>query len=228
MSTTESAAVRDYFEALPEPDAPPFPAPREGADPLVHELIIAMLAWNATPAQAAAAAQRLADLAVDDNELRICFPDEIAAALGPRYPHVEERAERLCRVLNAVFAEEHAMSLDALRDANKRDARAYIDALDGIVPYAAARLFLLGLGGHAFPVDDRALQALIEDEVLEDGLDVTAAAGRLERAFRAGEAEPAFRRLETALAARSTKPSTAVKRKRPAARSKTKRAPGRS
>ena len=213
MTTTDHAAIRDYCDALPEPEGPLFPEPAEAGDPLVHELIVSMLVWNATPTQAAAALSRLRDAVVDENELRVCFADDIAGLLGPRYPQVEERAERLLRVLNAVYGEEHAMTLDALRDASKRDARAYLDGLDGLVPFAAARVFLLGLGGHSFPVDDRLLAALIDEGVIEEGCDAAAAMSRFERAFRAGEAEPACRRLEAALNGKSSRPA-GTRRKR--------------
>ncbi|MEM7756050.1 MAG: hypothetical protein AAF297_10490 [Planctomycetota bacterium] len=221
MSTSDTAAIRDYCEALAEPEGMLFPAAPAATDPLVHELLVSMLVWNASPTQAAAALSRLLDDVVDENELRVCFADDIASLLGPRFPVVEERAERLLRVLNAVYRNEHAMSLDALRDANKRDARTYLDALDGIVPFAAARVFLVGLGGHAFPLDDRMTTMLIDDGVLEDDCDAASASARFERAFRAGEAEPAYRKLEAALNSKSPRPTGGRRKK--AAATKTKR-----
>ncbi|MEM1185118.1 MAG: hypothetical protein AAGI53_08945 [Planctomycetota bacterium] len=223
MSTTETSPIRDYCESLPKPEGPLFPEPREGGDPLLHELILSMLVWNATPTQAAAAMGRIAESVVDENELRVCFADDITDLLGPRYPRLEERAERLLRVLNAVYAEEHGMTLEGLRDTSKREARVYLDTLDGIPPFVAARVFLLGLGGHAFPIDERITQLLIEDEIIEAEADAPGTMARFERAFRAGEAGPMYRRLEAALNGKTAR-SAPTRRKRSAPSSpKTKR-----
>lgn len=227
MSTTDTAALRSFCDGLPEPDGDLFPAPAAGVDPLVHELILSMLVWNATPSQAAAAMGRLVDSVVDVNELRVCFADDLTALMGPRYPRVEERAERLLRVLNAVFSEEHAMTLEALRDANKRDARAYLDAIDGIVAFAAARVFLLGLGGHAMPMDDRMTEALIERGALPEDTDAAAASSLLERTFRAGEAEAAFRKLESELSQKASR-TPSSRRKRGSSESRPKRSSAKS
>ena len=227
MTTTDPAAIKDYLDGLPEPEAALFPEPAEGADPLVDDLVISTLVWNATPTQANAALGRLREAASDYNELRICLPDEVESLLGPRYPLVAERTDRLLRMLNAVFASQHAMTLDVLRDTSKRDAKAFLDELNGILPFIAGRVFLLGLGGHAFPVDDRTAAALVELGLLEDDIDSAGASARCERALRAGEAAPAFRRLEAAMNQKLAKPA-AGRRKRAAGGAKPKRSSSKS
>jgi len=156
-------------------------------DPLL-ELVRSFLLWEAPRSKAELAMKRVQQAVVDINELRVCFPEEIIAILGERYPRVEERAQRLRAVLNDIYIREHAVSLDKLKSAGKREARQYLDSLDGMPQFVAARVFLLALGGHAVPLDDRMIARLAAEGVLEPGAAVEKAASALERHVKAGEA----------------------------------------
>ncbi len=163
------------FEPLPTVD----PATR---------LVIGFLQWNATTRQAHAALQRLMGGVVDNNDLRVTHPAEIAGILGPRYPLATERAARLRDALQAVYQREHATSLDGLTGKAKKDVRAYLDSLPGIVPYVSAYVMLVGFGGHAMPLDDRLLELLREQGVVEPSASLEEVAGFLERHIKAEEA----------------------------------------
>ena len=78
----------------------------------------------------------------------------------------------------------------------KRDARASLDAIDGMTPFVAARVCLVALGAHAFPLDARLAQRLSKEGVCTSGDDPDAVAGRLARHFRAGQAESAYLLIE--------------------------------
>ena len=80
---------------------------------------------------------------------------------------------------------------------NKRDARAYLLSLEGVPTFVAARVILLGLGGHAFPVDTRLVKLLAAEDVLEPKLSPETATGRMERMLRAGEATSAYLAIES-------------------------------
>ncbi len=145
------------------------------------------LLWEATSAKAAAAVPKLERAVVDYNELRVCLPDELVEVLGERYPRVEERVMRMRASLNDLFRREHAVSLEHLVNEPKRQARAYLESLEGVPAYVSARTALLALGAHAAPVDERLLGALKNEDVIDDGLDEEGAASLLERSIRAGE-----------------------------------------
>lgn len=164
-------------------------------EPLTIELLRSMLLWEAGAKHAVAAMQRLAETVVDVNELRICLADEIALALG-RVPMAEERAHRMKLVLCDVYNREHRVSLESLASEGKREAKVYLDSLDAIPPFVASRVLLVGLGGHAFPMDDRLHARLQAAGAVEDGHDALAAAGWAEREFRAGEALGAYFAVE--------------------------------
>lgn len=176
-------------------------------DPVCQELVWAYLVWEAGPKLARAATAKLCESFVDLNELRVCLPSELAAFFGTSYPLAMERGDRLRATLNDIFSREHAVTLASLPAMNKRDARAYLDSLEGIPPYVAARTMLAGLGGHAFPLDERLMAILVREEALGEAGDIVSASGWLERQVRSGEAARALFALEAH--ADSAKPSHA-------------------
>ena len=167
-------------------------------DPVTAVMIESFLAWRYGEHAAAEAMARLCGETVDFNEARVLLVDELVQVLGPTEPHAEERATRLRRALNAVYEQEHSVSLGMLVRQGKREARVFLDQLDGMVPFVSARVTLLALHGHAFPIDERHIEMLVAKGVLSHADDPAAVSSWMERQFRAGEAYPAFIALDTA------------------------------
>jgi hypothetical protein len=164
------------------------PDPPDDFDALVHQLLFSMLLWEASTGQAKAAIKRVRDSVVDYNELRVCVPDEVAQVMGEKYPLGHERAMRLRSMLNDIYQRQHAISLAHLPEMGKREARHYLESLDGCPSFVASRLCLLGSIGHAVPVDERLCDLLVQEQVLEPGTSLEAAAGWLDRHVRSEEA----------------------------------------
>lgn len=160
------------------------PAPFDPREPM-EEFVYSFLLWEATRAKADLAIKRLLSKVVDFNELRVCTVSEIIDALGVQYPRVEERAQRLLASLNEVYRREYEVSLDGCLKLTKREARAYLDSLEGMTPYVAARTTLLVVGGHAIPIDDRLAAKLREADAVDPDADPIKAAGTLERHIKA-------------------------------------------
>lgn len=161
-------------------------------DPVLREFVRSFLAWDASLVKADNALKRIDQAVVDINEFRVCMPDEMCQIVGPNYPRVEERCQRLRSALNDVYKREHRVSLAQLADKSKRAAREYLDGLAGIVPYVSARTVLVALGGHAFPLDSRSHQKLVQADVLDEGMTPEDASAWMERSVRAGEALAAY------------------------------------
>jgi hypothetical protein len=140
--------------------------------------------------------KRLEESVVDVNELRICLPGEMTRIIGERYARAQERALRLKAALNDLFDREHAVSLTAVADMGKREAKEYIDSLEGVPPFVSARVVLLALGGHAAPVDGRIATAMTRDGIVESGMSVDDVAAFLERRLRAKELLGAYGLLQ--------------------------------
>lgn len=161
-------------------------------------LIYSFLLWESSPRLAAPALARLGEGMIDCNDLRVALPSEIAEVAGLRDGIALERAERLRACLNDLFQREHAVSLRRLAELSKREVRDFLDTLEGIPAFVAARVTLLGFGGHAVPTDARLVGLLAGEGVFAPPLPDPAEAERwLERQIRAGDAEPAVLALET-------------------------------
>ncbi len=207
----------------PDAEAARTPPAPEGVDPVVHELVFSFLVWEAGAKSAAKALAAFAEEFVDYNELRICMSDELTALLPKKYPDGPERCERVRVALNEVFSGQHALTLAPLHEMSKRDARVYLDALDGMTHFVAARVSLLALGAHAFPLDDRLVKKLANQGVCEAGEAPDVVSGRLERHFRAGQAENAYLLLEAwADGRRSGKSAASAKSSSKSSRAKTR------
>jgi hypothetical protein len=179
---------------------PPSDTAMEGcpaaSDRLLWQLVFSFLAWESSCVKASLAIRRLHTAVVDYNEMRVALADELAGMIGDRYPRVMERSARLRSALNDLYKREHAVCLERISGMAKRDARIYLESLEGTPPFVAARLLLLSLGGHAFPLDTRLQKALLEEGAVPPDLALTDASGWLERQFRAGEAAEAYLLLE--------------------------------
>lgn len=155
---------------------------------LKDQFVWSHLLWDASVADAERAFKKVMGSIVDLNELRVCLVEEIVATVGPRYPRVEERATRLRDGLHDIFLREHAVTFDHIRDMPKRNARAYLESLKGTNPFVTGRMLVLGLGAHAAPIDQRLLDRLADEEILDEGVSVEDASALLERHVKAANA----------------------------------------
>ena len=175
-------------------DEPP-PAP-DNDDP-IHMLVYSFLLWETTAKRANTAYESIINNIVDCNDLRMHLPHEIVEMLGSRYPKAEERAERMRATLRDIFVREHDVNLNRLTDQPKRDIRKYLDSLDGMVPFVAARVLLLAFGGHAIPVDDQLRSALIKAGAADESADIEELTSWLERQIKASDAVNGHATLQT-------------------------------
>ena len=117
--------------------------------------------------------------------------------IGEGYPQAVERAARLHESLQEIFAREHTLALDFLRDRSKKDTRVYLESLPGMTPYVAAHVTLRSFDGHAIPVDDRLADLLRHEQVVAPDADVADITGFLERHIRADNATQSYAALKT-------------------------------
>lgn len=222
-----SHQLTELLEGLASPPEPsdlhtlatPEPPPGQ-ADPILAQLLYSILLCDTAIAQAQTAMARLRDEVVDCNELRVCTRSELASMLGARFPRAAERADRLKAALNDIYLRQHALSLEHLTESTKRQARTYIESIEGVPPYAAARTLLLELTVHAFPVDSRITALLKDHRVVPAGLAPQSVATKIERLIRAGQARDAYLLIEHWCQHNAPRP-----RKASRAKSQTKRSP---
>ena len=141
------------------------PASSEPTDP-IEQMLIGILAVDTTIAKATAVYRKLAQQMVDLNELRVTPAIELAHVIGTGVPLAADKARRIVAFLNAVRRRQDTLNLDFLRQRGRREAREYLDSLDGVPRSAAAQVVLFSLGGHAIPVDNLTLYVLRKEELV--------------------------------------------------------------
>jgi hypothetical protein len=161
----------------------------------IDQFVYSSLLWDSTHAKATTAFKRIQSTVVDYNDFRVGAYDEIISILGDRYPKVSHRAERLRASLNDIYGREHAVSLDSLAQMGKREARAFLDSLNGAIPFVTARVMLVSFDAHAIPIDERTHALLLTEGVIEEGVDIPKATGILERAIKAADGQAAHDKL---------------------------------
>ncbi|MCC7390374.1 MAG: hypothetical protein IT431_16590 [Phycisphaerales bacterium] len=177
--------------------APVFPERKhECIEPLVGCLIYSFLLWESAPKAAAAAFDSLCAWIIDPNELRVALPQEIVEWTGAKDRAALERADRMRASLNALFQREHRVTLAHLENKPKRDVREYIESLDGMPAFVAARVTLFAFHGHAIPTDRTLFELLVGEGVLDPSLALDEAERWLERQIRASDAEKVVPVLE--------------------------------
>lgn len=192
-SVVDTIQTRD---GVPSED-PSLSIPHLNDDPTAIQLVYSMLLWEASHELAGRAFAAIRDGLTGLNELRVCDVEEIFALLPREIPRREERAPRLFTALNAVFSDQHALSLRSVAAMPKREARQYLDGLAGVPPFVAARVVLVSMGGHAMPADDRIAAVLAHHGVIDDAkIPHGELIAHLERAVRAADAARVYALLE--------------------------------
>lgn len=190
------AQIEKKHESLEGVSAEQLNASRLSPEPLLNELVFSMLLWESSIEHALRGADRISTDLVDLNEMRVCTPDELSAILGSRMPRSLERADRLILILNTIYERQNALSLAGLKEMSKKDVKEYLSSIDGLTEYATGRVILLGLGWHAFPLDDRIARLLGAKGIISAGSDLDQQTQQLERGVRASDALQTYTLIE--------------------------------
>lgn len=164
------------------------PAVPEPCDP-IRALATGVLGVGAAADQAERAVDRLLGAMVDWNEVRVSNAFEIQDAIGDTVPDSLEQCQRLRSVIQAVYDRENRISLDRLASMGRRDARHYLEKLQGADEYAVAHVVLWALGGHAVPVNDHLLTALRDAKLVHPAATRAEVQAFLERHIAANDAK---------------------------------------
>jgi endonuclease III len=158
----------------------------EPVDP-VHQLLFGILHRGTTAARAEKALAGIRSAMVDLNELRVSTPSELIELMGSAFPYAKEKARAIVKALNEIFERYHDISLDALNNKGKREARRYLEGLEGVDSATAAGVMLFSLDGHAMPVDENMLRVLRKDELVHSDASVEEVQAFLERNVSASQ-----------------------------------------
>ena len=89
------------------------------------------------------------------------------------------------------------MKLDRLPTTGKREIKKYIESLEGIVPFAAARVQLLSFDVHTIPVDDQLRTQMIEADICDASVEIPELSNWLTTQIKPGEGAAAHYALQS-------------------------------
>ena len=183
--TTYGGRLRKVFAALRQtagkPQIPELDEP-------LRRLAVAILGVDTSDEEAAEATDRILTSVVDWNEIRVSSAEHVYRVAGDgRSPGIN-RCQRLIEALQSIYDKENRLSLDGLKSIGRRDARQYLEKLEGVDEYAVASVVLWSLGGHAIPVNDRLLAALREADLVHPQADRAEIQAFIERHVSAADA----------------------------------------
>ncbi len=148
---------------------------------VIEELVVAVLEENAAAAPARSAYRKIMASMVDFNDLRVTTPQDLARSLDRSISNPTEKAQRLSMILNHIFDKKNSLSLDSLRKDSRREARKFLNLLEGITPFVSATVVQRSLGGHAIPVDEAVLGFLVDNELVPENTSIEDVQSFLER-----------------------------------------------
>ncbi len=192
---SHEASAKNLSALLRRLGKPATAACPDAADP-VAVLIQSFFLWESTTDEAIAAYAAMKKQFVDYNELRVSLPYEVVGHLGLRDRRALDRCQRLRAVLTDLFKREHEVTMKRLPMLGKREVRKYLDELEGMVPYVAARLSLLCFDTHSIPVDDRLRDLLIQEGIADPAMDVNELSAWVSRHVKAGQGPHVHRALQ--------------------------------
>ena len=161
----------------------PFP----GVTDATQVLIQSFLVWEWNGSRASSTWSRMVEDVTDLNELRVTVVDDYLEYFGGGCPRAEERADRLRATLRGVFHREHSTDLSGPAGGPKKEFREYLDSLEGMTPFVAARTALIAAGSHAVPVDERTLRLLVKSGVVDSDASVESASQSMSRLVAAAQ-----------------------------------------
>lgn len=218
--TVYATRVKKVFasqrQAAPKPDIP-------DADCPLRRLGIGILGVGCAESTATRAIDRLLNVMVDWNEVRVSSAREVDAATGGTVPDGVARCQQLIDALNAIYDRENSLSLDGLRGMGVREARQYLEGLNGVDEFAVASVVLWSLGGHAIPVNDRLLKALHDVDLVHPAASRSEVQAFLERNISAADAREFCLIMSSFSPTKKTTAKRSSKRKKTQGTKKTKK-----
>jgi endonuclease III len=180
------------------------PGPMQKLDPL-KALVRGAMSYDVSESLADQAMSHIEREFVNLNELRVATDLEIQELLGLKYPVIQQRVETITGSLNAIFEQEHTLSLDRLKTISRKDARQFVRDLPGMNPFVEAFVMMFGFEAPAMPVDQETVNYFRGKEIFDEKTTPEDAQRFLEHNIKAEECYEFFALLRRAVYAEKNK-----------------------
>ncbi len=111
--------------------------------------------------------QRIQEISIDWNEVRVTSAAEIAESMVG-FPEPRRSAANLRRVLQSVFESQYSFDLEHLKKQNLGKTIKELEKHSGTSPFVVSYVTQHALGGHSIPVDRGALDVMYISEVIDE------------------------------------------------------------
>ena len=155
--------------------------PSNAGRTVLEHLLFACCLEDAPHGPAEEAFAALVHTFFDWNEIRVTSVSELSEAMSA-LPDPRGAANRVKRVLHAVFETTFAFDLEETRKKNLGPTVEWLQKLDGTTPFAVAYVVQSALGGHAIPIDAGTMAVLLVLELVDEKDAATGNVPGLERA----------------------------------------------
>ncbi len=136
------------------------PAPPVEGRTVLEHLMFASLVEDAPFDAAEEIFQRLPDLYVDHNEVRVTTVTELADSLRA-LPDPTAAAVRLKKTLQSIFETRYSFDLEDMRKMNQSKAIQEVAKFNGVSRFMLAYVTQHAFGGHTIPVSDSIMHILL-------------------------------------------------------------------
>jgi len=143
------------------------PVPVDSNRPVLEHLLLACCLEDAHYEAAEEVFAALSHMFFDWNEVRVTSIAELCEVMA-RLPDPRAAANRLKRVLQAVFEETYSFELEEHRKKNLGPTVKWLTKLDGTTNFTVAYVVQAALGGHSIPIDSGVLAALRIVDLVSD------------------------------------------------------------
>ncbi len=154
-------------------------------DDPVDTVVFAVINESLPEASARSTIKKIEKHFINLNDLRVSRTEEITEILGGDSKMRHELGKRLTEVLNSIFNKYNTMSLSALEELGKRQARKELDELKGVSDFVASYCSTVSFGSHTIPLTDGMIAYLKELELVNPKADTRTIEGFLERKIKA-------------------------------------------
>lgn len=151
------------------------------AEDPIEEVILGFLSSVVPETKAVVTLAKLKKYFVDFNELRVGRDVEVAKVFGSSFPQGKDVAKKIIKVLHQMYDQHDSISLGQLREGGKREAKAFLEKINGLDANVIARVMLLCLEAQSFPVNAALVTMLQGEKVVDPGADEAEIQGFLER-----------------------------------------------
>ena len=138
---------------------------------VAQALVYGIVSENMSKPATKAAIKRFDDYFVNLNDLRVSRIEEIVELLGEDKPVIRDIATTLTKALRAVFNENNAVNLEALKKIGKRPAKQALEKIEGISRFVVNYCMLTALQGHAIPLTQKMTEYLKNNELVHKETD---------------------------------------------------------